>query len=144
MKKEYIVLAVVSVLMLQIIVTFEKGEVRDHGFYDVYSMTAPFGFFSIQGEIHGSFLFIDGYIKSSENYDVKYFDGNILRTIILNAEETGVIVDGKLLLEREKTVDSFDFLHLHLGLTPSLRIKYTIHIPFLPDVAPITEEWDDS
>jgi len=119
-------------------------RIMNHNIYPVYSMTAPFGFFSVQGELGGSFLFFDGYIKSSENYDVKYFDGDRLKTVICNAEETDVIVDGELLLESIETIETFRFLIFKLGLKPTIETKYIIHIPYLPDVDSITEDWDDS
>lgn len=108
-------------------------------YFDIYATTTPFGFFSAQGEVSGGLFFFYGSIRGSENYDVKYLQDGILRTVICNAEETDVIIDNTLRLERIENTRVIWFwmwkIEQHRGY------DYKIHIPYLPEVDPITEDW---
>ena len=71
--------------------------------YDIQYAECPFGVYWTEGEGKFRFLFASGggefEFGMVENYVIKYWSGNELHTIILNAEETPVIVDGTFRLE---------------------------------------------
>ena len=108
-------------------------------YFDIYVTTTPFGFFSVQGEIHGGLFFFDGTIRGAENYDVKYFQHGVLKTVVCNAEETDVIIDKTLRLERIDIRNGYWFLVWRWDAHE--RYEYKIHIPYLPEVDVLTEDW---
>jgi len=91
--------------------------------YDCYYVDAPFGRYWTDTE--GQFFLASGYITSSltESYTVKYWKGDKLETIILDAEDTPIIVDGTLRLSQRytKIVKRIDIL------------ETIIYVPFLPE-----------
>ena len=119
--------------------TWETTEIHYH---DIYKAKCPFGVFAVEGRIAGSFLFFAGEQSLNEEYVIKYFNDGVLKTIILNAERTDVIIDGTLQLEETRTIFHWRYLCMEDGQ----RIKgsyWRIHIPYLPDVEDdITVEWD--
>lgn len=124
---------------LVILVVTDHSYNGDPEYFDIYATTTPFGFFSTQGEVSGGLLFFDGSIRGAENYDVKYLQSGVLKTVICNAEETDVIIDNTLRLERIEKIRVIWFwtnkIEQHRGYI------YKIHIPYLPEVDPITEDW---
>jgi len=112
-------------------------------YFDCYRVTAPFG--KLWVETRGGFVMIMGTgvgsIRGSldEAYIVKYYVGDEIHTVILDAEKTPVVVDGTFRLERiedSSTLAERDKSSYH-------TYKYKIHIPILPLVnQTITYDWE--
>jgi len=130
-------LIIVGILNIPWCHTIRKVE---RTYNSIYHVTAPFGIYWTEGDgsIQGSFLYKEGSYEMQmvENYIVKYFDGNELKTIILNAENTSIVVDETFRLEtityreyyyRDKDNVYMDYYVEH-GMT------YKIHLPFLPNL----------
>ena len=128
---------------------FETRDVAHSTFYDIYRVTAPFGVFIVEGHgegggciivFHGEFDF-----EMMEQYVVKYFDGNEVKTGIYNAEETPLVVDGTLRLERIVTKKTSFWKSTGdvkwVEDSYLWNYQYKVHIPFLPNTEPMTEEW---
>jgi hypothetical protein len=112
------------------------------GTYPVYSVTAPFGAFQLQGDA----VFLSGTELSTEEvYIIKYMDGNELKTVTQEATKSVVIVDGTFKLEEYRYVEykvnpdgSINILKESwrsrgdplLGGAP---IQFKLHIPGLPE-----------
>lgn len=116
-----------------------QDEVVEINIFEVYTMTAPFGFFTVKGEMGGGVFSFYGYISGSENYDVKYMDNDILKTLILNAEETDIVIDGTLSVEQQRVSHWGYFLFLKWEIR--WKYNYVIHIPYLPEHETMTEDW---
>jgi len=128
--------------------TYNKYIIVQTDYYSCYRVIAPFGIFAIEGEgeIGGGFIVFHGSseFELREEYVVKYFDGNELKTKILDAEKTSLIVDGTFRLEKNtmkkakfkvgidepKILDSF-----------GSKYTYKVHIPYLPNVPQTTDDW---
>jgi len=115
-------------------------------YYDIYNLKAPFGIFWTEGGMSGNIIYFRGYTEMVENYVVKYFDGNELKTKIFNAEETSIVVDNTLRLEQldSYTEDGWWWYRSHHRRYNVYPIdKWIIHIPYLPDInTTLTEDWD--
>jgi hypothetical protein len=138
----FVIFGVASLLFLGGLVTHAitaKPVVTETKEYEAYTMTAPFGFFSVKGSVSGSAFGFSGSISSSESYDVKYFQDEVIKTIILDAEKTDVVVDGTLRLVRYTLRQEGWFFIWKLAISP--RYKYVVHIPYLPEHDEITEDW---
>ena len=103
--------------------------------YPVYSVTAPFGILVLEGNA----VFLSGTdLDTEEVYIVKYLDGNILRTRRLNAEETGVVIDGTFKIVEFKmceyiTVNGRTQITMQLDYDDYNSRSYSVlHIPALP------------
>ena len=131
---------VLLILQLPIMVfTMNRAVYGESSYYDVYAMTAPFGFFSISGEFSGGLFHFNGEIRGTENYDVKYFKDGVLKTVVCDSQITDVIVDGTLRLERIEVLQTY-----YLGFwlqKDHVKYIYKIHIPYLPEHEPISEDW---
>jgi len=131
--------------------TYSKDTVTQVTYYDCYRVTAPFGVFVVEGEgeIAGSFIAFYGSseFELREEYVIKYFDGNELKTKIFDAEKTPLIVDGTFKFEVVKIEDG----HYKVGIDEPIRFYqfsqgypkyvYKIHIPYLPNVPQTTDDW---
>jgi len=107
-------------------------------FINVYHATTPYGFFSIEGYIHGSGTVlgfsIDGKITNSEYYSIKYYKSDsVIGTMILDATETDLIVDGTLRLELSSKTKIMYSLY-GMWIKREIETIYRLHIPNLPEV----------
>jgi len=128
--------------------TYSNLTTRTH--YQIYRVTAPFGVFAVegQGEIGGLFIvFYGSYsIELTEQYVVKYFDGDELKTKIFDATTVSIVIDETFTLEQIFTEEyRFDRgTGECLEPTDDSRYKETIwriHLPFLPGINKTTTEW---
>jgi len=102
-------------------------------FYDIYTVTTPYGFFSTSGELHGSgglfFSHVDGKIQGAEYYSVKYYGGNsIILTKILDAQLTPLILDDTYQLEVVHAVKMRRHLIFDAESEDGSFMMYKIHI----------------
>lgn len=97
--KFVILVIIISGIIISVLPLYSESY---SDFYDVYHAEAPFGVLWVETE--GSFIFGCGSIDSQlrESYIVKYFDGNKLRSITLNAERFPIIIDGTFKLELKR------------------------------------------
>jgi len=103
-------------------------------FYDIYTVTFPYGFFSVSGELHGSMSLlggsINGYIEGAEYYSVKYYVGEYtIYTKVLSATSTPLILDGTYQLEAiqvKQIITNQVFGDKHVKSTSYI---YKIHVP---------------
>lgn len=139
------VFCVLGIIWLASIFTATHHEY--HEYCDIYKATVPFGEFVQTGRLGGFMFFgfgsVGGSLSGEEFYLVKYFDGEELKTLKLDADETSLIVDGTLQLEIISTYSSgrhffvFDWVEKpHRDSYP----EYRIHIPYLPEVNQIMKE----
>lgn len=99
------------------------SEMRSNTFYDypIYKATLPFGVIQTEGR----FVIGTGSIGSEEYYYIKYFRGNELISVILQAKYYPLIIDGKFYISVNE-----------------LGTRYYIHIPRLPELNQTwTMEW---
>ena len=127
--------------------------------HDIYKATLPFGVFTAKGSIDGSWFFIagsfEGEIGGGEIYSIKYLENNQLKTVILDAQEIPLKITGRLKLieHRNETVKAsiLDVFYTVIGIMEKAdiydrerslgEIWFTIEIPELPVVDPLTEDW---
>jgi len=100
-------------------------------YVNCYRVTAPFGVFGLDGH----FFFGSGAINTEEVYSIKYFENGELKTLILDAEETPIIIDGTFRLERRYSRGPIFGSEIH--------VSYRLHLPFLPEInQTMTTEWE--
>lgn len=126
--------------------------------FDIYHCTAPFGIIWVESSADGCFLFIAGSYSMdmalSEDYIVKYFSGEKLKTKIFKSTTTSVIPDGKFYLEQQwwvkRTYNMFGKLtRIDDSRKNDFEDKvedywdvWIIHIPELPKLnQTISKEW---
>ena len=138
--------------------TSEKIEYI-YEYYPIYRCTAPFGVLSLEISGSGSFILASGSFSIegglSEKYVVKYWDGDELKTQILSAESTSVIVDDTFQLELmywqevqyhketgRRRVNGDSMTNDIDGEVEDYWHEWLIHIPLLPPPnETITTEW---
>jgi len=85
---------------------------------------------------------ISGGISSEETYFLKYFDGDELKSLSLEADEVSIIVDGTFKLEEEIHIRTSWFMTWKSEEECCWLTKYRIHIPYLPTInQTLTEDW---
>jgi len=115
-------------------------------YYEVYKATVPFGEFISSGELGGFMFFgfggVSGSLSGDEYYLVKYFDGEELKTLKLDAEDTPLIVDGTLRLEVISEPTIIRWFFIFKTVSEDMFPDYRIHIPYLPEVnQTMREDW---
>ena len=142
---------VITLAMFELSMSFIVSTVTYTDDLKIYSATLPFGVFSVKGEIDGVYLFVAGSVSGSisgaEIYSIKYLEGGQLKTLILDAEATPLIVDGTMIVERSHDrVGKIGGVSYMLGNRTPTRFEnssytYKIHIPYLPEHEPLTDDW---
>lgn len=97
---------------------------------EIYYVELPVGKFWT--DIEGHFIFASGTIDSrlTESFPVKYFKGNELRSLMLDASSTPIIPDGQFYLE----IRRWAFKNVY-GMEVFHGIEYfAIHVPALPNL----------
>ena len=112
-------------------------------YYEIYNARLPFGVFLSSGG--GSFILGTGgfSINTDEVYLIKYFDGEELKSLELDAEKTSIIVDETFRLEEITLNVDQNELWWHRKYVGTLVRERRLHIPYLPDIdQTLTEDWD--
>jgi hypothetical protein len=114
--------------------------------YPIYKATLPFGVITTSGEIDGGFVFgtggFHGEMYSEETYYIKYFDGEELKSLSLDASETPLVVDGSFTLEVTYMTRTSWILIWKITCYEDEVVGYRIHIPELPEVnMTLSEDW---
>jgi hypothetical protein len=129
------------VCIMGIISVFTTTHHDYHEYLDIYKATVPFGEFVQSGSLSGVMFFgfgsISGSFSGEEFYLVKYFDGEELNTLKLDAENVPLIIDGTFQLEIISSYASGTNLFIFKWTEKPHRDTYPdykIHIPYLPEV----------
>lgn len=98
------VLVAFLILLAFSVTNCEQGHQTKTTYYDVYHAEAPFGVLWVK--TRGSFVFGCGSISSQlkESYIIKYWIGNELHSVTLDAEKHPIIVDGTFKLEYHEVI----------------------------------------
>ena len=107
---------------------YQYEEVKN---FPIYKATLPFGIIQYQEIGKGSFLLGSGTFMSSggskEIYYIKYMEGNLLKSLELQATSNALVVDGTFVVERH-----IIYFKTNLGQPTVRSLTYTVHIPKLP------------
>jgi len=140
-----IICLVFSVALLVSVITGDVEYVFDsyeQNITDVYHIEAPFGYLHV--DIGGGFLYIKS--KPGESYIVKYWEGNELKTLSLDAHDENVhLIVGEyddiiVRIERYKVRWEF-FGSIYLKF-PTYEMHYYIYSPEVPELnVTVSGEW---
>lgn len=138
-----VLVGILIVCVISIYQTSQRVSTEVSTYYEIYNARLPFGVFLSSGG--GSFILGTGSfsVSTDEVYLIKYFDGEELKSLELEAEKTSIVVDGTFRLE-EITLDvEQNELWWHHKYVGTLIRERRLHIPYLPDVnQTLTEDWD--
>ena len=115
--------------------------------YDIYSVSAPFGFIwrDVEASGGGNFLGFSAAMNSElqETYIIKYMIGDELHSMTMIADKSVIKIDNQFCLERTETITTKMFNYWNISLSePDVRVDYRIHLPKLPDLSTnITDKW---
>lgn len=127
--------AIIGIIIVLATMLVSAQPVTYYNCYDIQYVEAPFGVLWV--EIRGSFVFGCGSIRSNlkETYIVKYWAGNELHTIHLDAIKHPIIVDGSFKLE---VVDKMSRTPLFGGIDIEPQnykgVEWILHIPAIPPI----------
>lgn len=123
-----VVLSVSSLSFLAILVIPIRTEIRVETL-DLWYTQAPFG--EIYADISGSFVWGSGRLSTVplEAYSVKYWNDKQLYSLVLDASETPIVVDGtfQLIITHYVPKDILGF-----GAEDSDATTMILHLPSLP------------
>ena len=147
-KSDKIIIGIMIVFSILVISTAQtQGIYNSYEFFEIYKATVPFGEFVVSGSLDVSmFLFIGrvgGTIEGEESYLIKYFVGEELRTMNLDADLVPLIIDGSLQLEIISSYRTFRPFYVFEHMRRSNpAVTYKIHIPYLPEVnQTLKDDW---
>jgi hypothetical protein len=104
-------------------------EVDENSIVDLWYTQAPFGV--IYADVSGHFVWGSGTLTTSpsEAYSAKYWKDGQLQSLVLDATETPIVVDGSFKLTIS-TPHQFNLYGLELGTGEP---TYILHLPYLPE-----------
>ncbi len=97
--------------------------------HDLWYAKAPFGV--CYSDVSGSFIWGSGSINTDagESYMLKYWEGNELKSMTVDASKTSIVVDGKFQIEQIYTVKHYVIIN-----SDNVILKQQLlHLPSLPE-----------